>query len=178
MQENTTIARPYARAVFEQAKAAGELAQWSGMLRLLNQIVADPMMQSLIKNPKVDHDRLAGIVVDVCGGQLNLPGRNFVRILVDAGRLSVAPQIYRLFEEKKAEAEGVAEVVVISAYPLEDQQQENIKQVMARRLGKKIEITTHVDPSLIGGAVIRAGDSVIDASLRGRLKQLGHNFAE
>ncbi len=178
MQENTTIARPYARAVFEQAQASGELGKWSAILQLLNQIVADTGMQAVIKNPKVDREQLAGIIFDISGTHLNEHGRNFITVLVDAGRLSVIPQICKLFEEKKSEAEGIAEVDVISAYPLEDQQQEKIKQIMARRLGKKIKFTTHVDQSLIGGAVIRAGDSVIDASLRGRLKQLGHTFAE
>ena len=178
MQEKTTIARPYARAVFEQAGASGGLEQWSVMLQLLRQVVADATMQALIKNPKVDDNRLADIIFDICGERLNQQGKNFVRILIDAGRLSVAAQIYKLFEEKKAEAEGIAGVEVISAYPLEDQQREKIKQVMAKRLGKKIEITARTDQGLIGGAVIRAGDSVIDASLKGRLRQLGHNFAE
>lgn len=178
MQETTTIARPYAGAVFEQAQSDGELQKWSAMLHILNQVASDPAMQTLIKNPKVGRQQLADIILDICGDRLNKHGRNFVSILIDAGRLPVMPQICKLFEEKKAEAVGIAEVEVISAYPLEDQQQEKIKQVMAKRLGKKVQITAHVDQSLIGGAVIRAGDSVIDASLRGRLKQLGHTFAE
>jgi len=178
MQENITSARPYARAAFEQASADGELGLWSGMLELLGRIASDPLMRTLIKNPKVSHDQLTGIVLDLCGDRLNEKGRNFVHILVASRRLSVAGEIHRLYEEHKAEAEGVAGVEVISAYPLEDSQREQIKQIMTRRLGKKIEITTHVDQSLIGGAVIRAGDSVIDASLKGRLQQLGNIFAE
>jgi F-type H+-transporting ATPase subunit delta len=178
MQENITIARPYARAVFEQGKADGELEQWSGMLQLLRQVVADAAMQALIKNPKVDNRQMADIVFDICGAKLNQQGKNFVRVLIDAGRLSVVEQIYKLFVEQKAIAEGVAGVEVISAYPLEEQQQEKIRQMMARRLGKKIELTTRIDQGLIGGAIIRTGDSVIDASLKGRLKQLGHQFAE
>ena len=178
MQENITIARPYARAAFEQASADGELASWSTLLGLLGQIVADPLMRSIIKNPKISHVQLTNILLDICGSHLNEKGRNFVRILVESGRLTVAKQISMLFEELKAEAEGIAGVEVISAYPLEDKQRELIKQVMAKRLAKKIEITTHVDQSLIGGAIIRAGDSVIDASLRGRLQQLSRIFAD
>ena len=178
MQENTTIARPYARAVFEQSQEEGDLQKWSVMLQLLKLIVSDPAMQSVIKNPRLEREKLAELILDICGKHLTESGRNFVNLLVDAGRISVAPQIHALFEEKKDRAEGVAGVEVISAYPLDDNQQEKIKKIMAKRLGKKIDITTRIDKSLIGGAVIRAGDSVIDASLKGRLKQLSHNFAE
>lgn len=178
MQENTTIARPYARAAFEQAQEEGELQKWSAMLQILKLIVSDPAMQLVISNPRLEREKLAELILDICGKHLTELGRNFVKLLVDAGRVSVAPQIYELFEEKKARAEGIAEVEVISAYPLDDKQQEIIKKIMAKRLGRKIDITTRIDRSLIGGAVIRAGDSVIDASLRGRLKQLSHNFAE
>ena len=178
MQENITSARPYARAVFEQASADGELILWSTMLHFLGRIVADPLMRVLTKNPKISHEQLTGIVLDICGGHVHEKGRNFVRILVESGRLSVAKQISILYEELKAEAEGIAGVEVISAYPLEDKQRELIKQVMTKRLCKKIVVTTHVDQSLIGGAIIRAGDSVIDASLRGRLQQLSRIIAE
>ena len=178
MQENITIARPYARAAFEEASADGEFARWSDMLGLLGRIVADPLMHTLIKNPKISHEQLNNILLDLCGRNLNDKRKNFIGILVAARRLSVARQISMIYEELKAEAEGIAGVEVISAYPLEDKQGEQIKQAMARRLDKKIEITSHVDQSLIGGAIIRAGDSVIDASLRGRLQQLSRIIAE
>jgi F-type H+-transporting ATPase subunit delta len=178
MQENITIARPYARAAFEQASTDGELAFWSTMLGLLGQIASDPQVHAIIRNPKVSHAQLIDILLDICGSQFNEMGRNFVRILVESGRLVVAKQISKLYEAMKAEAEGIAGVDVISAYPLEDNQRQQIEKIMTSRLGKKIEITTRVDQSLIGGAVIRAGDSVIDASLKGRLHQLGRIIAE
>jgi len=172
MKGNTTIARPYARAVFEQARADGELKAWSDMLAVLGLIAADPQMQGLMRNPRVSHAQLTGIVLDICGTRLNEQGKNFVCLLVEARRLGVAGEILRLYQELHAEAEGVATVEIISAYPLEEAQRETIRQKMAARLSRKIEITTHVDQDLIGGAVIRVGDSVIDASLRGRLRQL------
>lgn len=178
MQEKTTIARPYARAVFELAQADGTLDQWSKMLQVLKLVVSDRGMQVVITNPVLDDQKLTDVLVDICGEHLDEQGQNFVAILVQANRLLVVPQIAALYEKLKAEAEGTAEVKVISAYPLDDEQQETIREVMSRRLGKKIEITTDVDESLIGGAIIRSGDSVIDASLRGSLKQLSHNFAE
>lgn len=178
MQENITIARPYARAAFEQASADGDLALWSTMLRLLGQIASDPQMHAIIRNPKVSHAQLTDILLDICGKQLNEKGQNFVRILVESGRLVVAKQINILYKAMKAAEEGIAGVDVISAYPLEDNQRQQIEKVMTKRLGKKIEITTRVDQSLIGGAIIRAGDSVIDASLKGRLQQLSLIIAE
>jgi len=178
MQEKTTIARPYARAAFEQAREEGDLQKWSAMLQLLNLVVSDSNMQPVISNPRLDSKKLAELILDICGKHLTESGQNFIRLLVETGRLSVAPEIYEIFEEKKVRAEGIAEVEVISAYPLDDEQQENIKKFMAKRLGKKVDITTRIDETLIGGAIIRAGDSVIDASLKGRLKQLSHNFAE
>lgn len=178
MQENTTIARPYAQAVFEQAQADGSLQKWSAMLNLLNLVGSDRNMVAVLKNPKVNHDQRISIILDICGNELDEKGRNFVRVLIDAGRFPVISEICKLFEEKKAEADGIEKVEVVSAYPLENEQQDKISQVMAKRLNKKIEITTRIDESLIGGAIIRAGDSVIDASLRGRLRQLGHRFAE
>lgn len=178
MQENITIARPYAGAVFELAQEKGDLQKWSTMLQVLALVVSDSHMQVVIDNPRIEDKQLTDIVIDICGEHLNEEGRNFVSILIDAGRLHIMPQIRRLYEEKKADSEGIAGVEVISAYPLEADQQEKIKQVMAQRLEKKIEITTQVDKTLIGGAVIRSGDSVIDASLRGRLRQLGYSFAE
>lgn len=178
MQENITIARPYARAAFDQAREEGDLQKWSAMLQILKLIVSDPAMQLVINNPRLESEKLAGLILDIGSKYLTGTGQNFVKLLVDTGRISVAPQIHMLFEEKKARAEGVAGVEVISAYPLDDKQQEKIKMIMAKRLGRKIEITTRIDKSLIGGAIIRAGDSVIDASLKGRLKQLSHNFAE
>jgi F-type H+-transporting ATPase subunit delta len=178
MQENITIARPYARAAFEQASADGELALWSTMLGLLGRIVSDQQMHAIIKNPKISHAQLTNILLDIGGGHLSEKGKNFVGILVASGRLTVAKQISILYEELKAEAEGIAGVDVITAYPLEDKQREQIEKVMTKRLSKKIEITTSVDQSLIGGAIIRAGDSVIDASLKGRLQQLSRIIAE
>lgn len=178
MQGITTIARPYARAVFEQASADGELQAWSDMLQLLKLVASDRAMLAIIKNPKVTSAQLIDIVVSIGGGLLNEKGRNFVKLLVDAGRLSLAPEISRLFEQRKAAAESITGVEVISAYPLEDAQREMIRKIMTERLHTKIEITSRTDESLIGGVVIRAGDSVIDVSLRGRLKQLSHNFAE
>lgn len=172
MQEKTTIARPYAQAVFETASEESKLSEWSEMLGLLDAVVSDAQMQTVLSNPKLDAAALTEFVLGVCGESLNETGSNLVKVLADAGRLAIVPEINNLFEQLRAEAEGVIEVSVTSAYELAADQQAAISEVMAKRLGRKVEITSDVDDSLIGGVVIRAGDSVIDASVKGRLKAL------
>ena len=178
MQENITIARPYAQAVFETASGDNNFADWSAILELLSDIVADPQMQSLLRNPTIKSDFLADMIIEICGDRTRDEGRNFIRVLAAARRLALAPQIRTLFEQQRAEAEGVVEVTVKSAYPLEQGEIDRIAGAMGRRLGKKTFVTTIVDKDLIGGVVIRTGDSVIDASVMGRLKQLGSHLAE
>ena len=178
MQEKTTRARPYAVAAFEQAQDEGKLKEWSGMLRVLNMVVSDPQMQTILDNPRLNSITLMDFMLDICGNYLSDTGKNFVKVLVNTRRLSLAPQIYTLFEQRRMDAEGIAEVEVVSAYPLESDQQQKIVDAMGKRLGRNIEISIRIDKSLIGGAVIRVGDSVIDASMRGKLKQLGNILAE
>jgi F-type H+-transporting ATPase subunit delta len=172
MQEKTTIARPYAQAVFETASEESKLNEWSEMLGLLDSIVSDAQMQAVLSNPKLDAAALTDFVLGVSGDSLNETGSNLVKVLADARRLAILPEINNLFEQLKAEAEGVIEVTVTSAYELAADQQAAISEAMAKRLGRKVEITSDIDDSLIGGVVIRAGDSVIDASVKGRLKAL------
>jgi F-type H+-transporting ATPase subunit delta len=172
MQENTTVARPYAQAVFESASEESKLTEWSEMLGLLEVVVADAQMRAVLKNPKMDAAAQSDFVLGVCGKALSETGNNLVRVLAGAGRLTIIPEINKLYEQLRAEAEGVMEVSVTSAYELAAEQQATISELMAKRLGRKVEITSDIDNSLIGGVVIRAGDSVIDASVRGRLKAL------
>jgi len=172
MLEKTTIARPYAQAVFEFAGEAGVLDQWSAMFRLIASIVSDPQMQRLLHNPKISHKQLEEIIISIGGDRFSDSCRNFIRILVQSERLQYAPDMARLFEDMVAEAEGRLDVEVVSAYELENDQQKKISSAMAKRHGKKIGISSREDEHLIGGAVIRAGDSVIDASIRGRLNEL------
>ena len=178
MQEKATIARPYARAAFEQAQEEAKLKDWSAMLELLAAVASDSLMKSVIKNPKVSEDQLYSVVTDVCGKVLSASGRNFVRVLVRAGRLDVAREIHVQFERKRARTEGISEVRVITAYELDEAQQKRLAEAMKKRLGREIEMSAETDKSIIGGVIIRAGDSVIDASLRGRLRQLGNEFAK
>ena len=172
MLENSTIARPYATAVFELAQETGQVEEWSAMLGLLGVLTSDKDMRQLITNPKVSRQQLQDLVFDVCGAGLSDLGRNLVKLLVGADRLQYTANIKDQYEQMRAAAEGKVDVEVVTAYTLDEQQQDSIAGIMAGRLSKQVNIVTSVDESLIGGAIIRAGDSVIDASLRGRLTEL------
>ena len=178
MQENTTIARPYATAAFEQALEEGKLSDWSTMLQVLDLVISDKQMKFVLDNPRLDDEAVAEFVIDICGNNLSDTGKNFVKVLAHAGRLVLAPKIYSLYEQKRSEAENIVEIEVISAYALDEEEKNKMADAMARRLGRKIEINTNTDESLIGGAIIRAGDSVIDASVKGSLKKLENQLAE
>lgn len=172
MDDIGTMARPYAVAAFRQASDEGQVAQWADMLGTLTVVCEDPTMKGVISSPKVDRAGLEGLVLDMVGDGFSDTGKNFVKLLVENGRLELAPEIERQFARERAATEGRRSVTVTSAYELSDSEQNSLAEKIAKRLGAEVDMTVEVDQSLIGGVVIRAGDVVIDASLRGRLNQL------
>ncbi len=172
MAETSTVARPYAQALFELARAQQQLAQWSDVLAHAAAVARDPTMAGLIGSPRVDRQQLAGLFIEVCGGELPDTGRNLLRLLAENRRLAVLPEIARQFEVLRAEAEGITEAQVISAQPVDAAQQQRIAAALQARLGREVTLTCTTDPSLLGGAVIRAGDLVIDGSVKGKLTKL------
>ena len=172
MAESGELARPYAVAAFKQAEEEGRLGEWAGMLELLATVARDPMVSGLIANPGVDRARLVELFIDVCGDRLSDTGRNFVKVVGHYGRFALLPEVSRRFAEERATREGRNQVQVTSAFELSEAHRATIVAAMEQRLGTKIELDCTVDGSLIGGVVVRAGDLVIDASLRGRLGQL------
>jgi F-type H+-transporting ATPase subunit delta len=176
MADKTTIARPYAKAAFEEAKAANRLGPWSEALRNAARVVKDPRVQSLLGNPAVSNAELAKLVIDLAGPQLDEPGRNFIQTLAENHRLAYLPEISRLFDELKDEAEGMVDVTVTSAAPLENGQREALSAALQRRLKRQVRLHTETDPALIGGAVLRAGDLVIDGSVRSRLDRIAYEL--
>ena len=177
MQEKLTIARPYARAVFEYAQAEGALPAWSDLLALLGTVAADPAMRGVISDPRVEKARLAELLFELCAPALFDSGRNFIKVLIEAERLEVAPEIRTLFEQFRADAGGIAKIEVVSAYPMDGDQLNLISESVKKRLGKAVELTAREDKSLIGGVVVHIGDAVIDGSVRGRLQQLANEVA-
>jgi F-type H+-transporting ATPase subunit delta len=169
MAELTTIARPYAEAAFRLARDENALPAWSEMLHLASAVVADPRIAAALDNPKLTADDKAALVLSVCGDRLDAQGSNFIRVLVDADRVSLLPQIESLFDALKNEIDGVATARIDSAFPLTDAEVDLLKAALEKRFGRKIEATVHVEASLIGGARITVGDSVIDASVEAQL---------
>ena len=172
MQEKLTIARPYAMAAFGFAEDAGDVAAWSTMLDALASAVVHPDLVPLITHPRISSSQLLELLKEILGAQLNNQRTNFITTLLDAERLGLAPEIAVLFERRKAAAEGVADVRVETAFELSAVEQDRIAAAVRERIGKACEVTTVVNPELIGGVVIKVGDSVIDISLRGRLRAL------
>lgn len=177
MEERITAARPYALAVFKLARERGQLDTWSEMLGFLASAVTDPQMKALIANPKLERGRLAEIVLEVGGGRFTDEAQNLVRVLAANRRLDLAPEMARVFEAEKAGAERRQRVEVTSAYAVNAKFKQALADAMERRLGCAVELEVETDRALIGGVVIRAGDLVIDASLRGRIRQLGADLA-
>jgi F-type H+-transporting ATPase subunit delta len=177
MADKTTVARPYARAAFEEAKAGKHLGPWSESLRRAAAVVEDSRVQNLLGNPAVSTPELAKFVIGLAGPQLDEQGRNFVQTLAENRRLAYLPEISTLFDELKDEAEGVIDVTVTSAAPLENGQRETLSAALQRRLKRQIRLHCETDPALIGGAVLRAGDLVIDGSVRSRLDRIAYELA-
>jgi F-type H+-transporting ATPase subunit delta len=173
MAETITVARPYAQAAFQFASKHQVLKGWSDMLSLLAAIVRDDGMHGLISSPRVTESQLADLVIQVAGNLIDEKCANFVRVLVDNHRLSLLPEIAALFEIQRRDAEGRVQAELISAFPASDAQQAQVVESLRKRLGRDIELTCKVDTSLLGGAIIRAGDLVIDGSVRGKLQRLG-----
>ncbi len=172
MAEKITVARPYARAVFELARERDAFAGWSDLLAVAARVASDPAFSKLLGNPAMEDRQLADIVIELCGDQADEFGRNFIRLLADNDRLAYLPEISMEFEQLRAEAEKIVDVEVTSAVALDEPQQQKIAAAMRERLGSNVRLHCEIDESLLGGAVVRAGDLVIDGSLRGRLDRL------
>ncbi|MGH8286699.1 MAG: F0F1 ATP synthase subunit delta [Steroidobacteraceae bacterium] len=177
MADRATIARPYARAAFAAARGDNRLREWNEALALAAQVIADPRVEKLLGSPHVTPAELAKLVTDIAGPRLDEHGRNFVRTLAENRRLGYLPEIVRLFAELKDAAEGVVDVTVVSAAPLDAEQRKALGGALARKLKREVRLHAELDPSLLGGAVVRAGDLVIDGSLRGRLDRMAHALA-
>lgn len=177
MEERSALARPYAVAAFDQAEAEGKVTEWGDALSFLGAAVSDRALAALVTDPRVGEERLLELLLGLDEDRFSPTQQNFVRLLVENDRITLAPAIAALYERLQARAEGRARVEVISAYEIEPQHQQMLTGAMAKRLGREVELSVRVDPELIGGAIIRTGDVVIDASLRGRLQQLAAEFA-
>jgi F-type H+-transporting ATPase subunit delta len=171
MSQPLTLARPYARAAFELAQASNVLGEWAKKLAFAAQAAADPQVRALFGDPRVSPAELASLFLpDAEAG--DSPFAGFVRLLADNHRLEALPEIAALFEQRKREAEKILQVRVRTATPIDAHETAKLKDALKRRFGRDIELEQTIDPDVLGGAVIDAGDVVIDGSVRGRLHQL------
>ena len=171
MSELTTVARPYAKAAFDFAVEKDAIAKWQEMLTFAGAVAANEDMHQLWYGA-VAADTLADIFNNVCGEQLDEHGQNLVKVLAENKRLAALPEISTLFDAFKAEYDKEVEVDVTSASTLTDAQQNELVASLEKRLARKVKLNCNVDPALIAGMVIKAGDTVIDGSVKSKLNRL------
>lgn len=171
--ELPTIARPYARAAFSRGLDQTDgLGSWSRMLSLLAAAVSEPKVEEALDNPTLTTEDETSLILQLMGDDLNQDGQNFVSVLAEYGRLALLPTIAELFELLKANHEKTMDVEVTSAFDVSDQEKIELGAALQRMLQRDINIETQVDKLLIGGVIIRAEDTVIDDSVKGRLEKL------
>lgn len=171
MAEKATIARPYAKAAFESARQHNALESWSKVLATASSVVQDERVARLLSSPRVTPEQLSGLIGEIVG-QLDEQTRNFLATLASNRRLAFLPEIASMYEALRAEAENTADVQVVSAVALNEAQKQRLSSALKKRLKREVRLHCEVDASLIGGAIVRAGDFVIDGSLKARLDRL------
>lgn len=177
MADFTTAARPYAKAAFEMARDNNSYDAWSGSLAFLGAAVQSPELSDALEAPGLTSASRAEIIERVGGAELTDHVKNFVRLLAENNRLALLPDIASIYEVLKSEAEGEIEAEVTSAFELDDSQRQRIAEALAKRLNMKINIVSRVDKELLGGAIIKAGDLVIDGSVKGRINKMSQSLA-
>ncbi len=176
MFESITLARPYARAVFDfaaeqQTTERQSIDNWQGMLAFAAEVARNDDMTELLSGG-VSSELLSKKFIAICGEQLDEYAQNLIRIMAENGRLALFPEIFQQFVQLRAAQEAIISVEVISAVILNDEQQANITAAMTKRLASRVKLNYKIDKSIIAGMIIRAGDKVIDSSVRGRLERL------
>lgn len=177
MAESITLARPYANAAFEVAAVDNALAQWSFMLKMLAAVTSQAKISELLKSPALTAEKLSEALLLICGDSVSSKGSNLVRLLAENRRLVLLPQISELFDALKDAREKSIDVEISSAYALSDAVVASLTAALEKRLDRTVKLHRTVNKQLIGGVVIRAGDTVIDSSVRGKLNKLAESLS-
>lgn len=172
MAELSTLARPYAKAAFAYALAAGDLAGWSDQLATAAAVSQQDTMKRVLASPSLMSSQQAQAFIDVCGDVLTEKGQNFIRVLAENKRLALLPQIYAGFEAHKSAQEKTVDVEFSTAFELDADTRQKLAEALSGKLQREVNVTTVVNKSLLGGVLVKAGDLVIDGSVRGRLAKL------
>ncbi len=176
MSSLTTLARPYAKAAFDVARDDDALAAWDQALAVAAAVVSDETMAEWLTSPDQTTEQAIAIIEDAAKGDLDPAFRRFLAVMGDNDRLPLLPEVSSLYSELREEAENRLKVRVVSAVPLDEDQSSRMSAALAKRFERDIELHNDVDADVLGGAVIYAGDEVIDGSLRGRLGRLEHSL--
>lgn len=176
MINTQTLARPYAKAAFEFASAAGTTESWSKMLNLAAIAVEVPEVAALLNDPRLTSESKVQGLVRLLGDDADEAFRNYVQTLGENDRLSVLPTVWELYEDIKAQAEKTLEAEVETAFELSNEQLQTLAAALSKRLDRTVNLQQVVNPALIGGVLIRAGDVVVDGSVRGKLSQLAESL--
>ena len=175
MSNALTLARPYARAAFALARQHDRLAGWSRLLQFAAIAAADPRVHAVLVHPQASREDAVALLLPPGESDPNFAG--FLSVLAENRRLPLLPEVAAMFEDLKAEAERVVRATVTTAQAVDAGELERIREALKRRFGCEVDLSTAIDPALIGGAVIDAGELVIDGSVRGKLERLGGALA-
>ena len=171
MSELITVARPYAKAAFDFAVEHQSIDRWQQMLTFAAVVASNEQMAELISGAMAP-ETLSASFIAVCGDQLDEAGQNLIKVMAENGRLSALPAVLEQYIHLRDAWEATAEVDVISASALSDEQLTKISTAMEKRLSRKVKLNCKIDKSVMAGVIIQAGDMVIDGSIRGRLERL------
>lgn len=172
MAELSTTARPYAKAAFEYALAASSLGEWSVMLATAAAVAQQAEVKKFLSSPAMTTEQQAQMFIDVCADTFNAGGKNFIKILAENKRLELLSTISELFEAQKSIQERIVDVELTTAFALDSESEKRLVEVLSKKLAREVNVHTTIDPLLLGGVIVKAGDLVIDGSVRGRLAKL------
>jgi len=172
MADLATLARPYANAAFDVARSSAQLSAWARSLGLMAAATIEPKLEIVIGSPSVDATRKAGIVADLCGEDMSEVIRRFVHVLAENKRLALLPNIFAQFETLRAREEMSLDVEVVSAFEMSGDEIQSLTAALKKRFERDVRLESTVDASLLGGAIVRAGDTVIDGSVRGKIQKM------
>ena len=176
MAELATLARPYAKAIFELAKSQGRMDQWAGLLALLDAVAGQESVRQMLESPELPDTGKAQTLIRICGDDIDERGRALIGLMSTNKRLDLIGEVREQFDALKALEEQVLDVEVVSAYELTSEQAAMLREALQRKFQREINMTSRVDTGLVGGALIRAGDTVIDGTVRGRLARLAETL--
>ena len=177
MSALTTLARPYAKAAFQLAQSANALPAWDSMLSLAAEIASDSAVAPLLESPHVSEAQALSLIADSAGDHIDDRFRGFLSVLAENDRLPLLGEISKIYARLRQEAERRLVARVVSAVGLSEDQSQRLTSALSKRFDAEVELKNEIDPNVIGGAVIYAGDQVIDGSLKGRLKKLEQSLA-